>query len=68
MPTTSEDREAIRDLYARYALYLRTNEVDEWMQLFSDEPEFTGAGHELAGRAELEESGRVVGLCSVCTA
>jgi hypothetical protein len=57
--TLSEDREAIRDLYARYTLYLRIGAVDEWILLFTDDPEFTGGGPDIVGRSALEENGRV---------
>jgi hypothetical protein len=59
MPTLSEDREAIRDLYARYTLYLRIGALDEWIRLFTDDPEFTGGGPDITGRTALEESGRI---------
>ena len=65
MSTLSEDREAIRDLYARYTLYLRIGAVDEWLLLFTDDPEFTGGGPDIVGRVALEEKGRIWATQSV---
>ena len=65
MTTLSEDREAIRDLYARDTLYLRIGAVDEWLLLFTDDPEFTGGGPDIVGRAALEEKGRIWATQSV---
>jgi uncharacterized protein (TIGR02246 family) len=58
MPTTAEDRDAIRDLYARYA-----NDVDagsarakEWAQHYAEDGVFdTGPGNDdIVGREALE--------------
>lgn len=39
-PTISEDREAIRDILARYSLHIDSGEVDKWVSLFTDDGVF----------------------------
>ena len=54
MPTLTEDRDAIRDLMARYALYIDAGRVDEWLALFAEDGTFdTGLGDPLVGHAAL---------------
>jgi uncharacterized protein (TIGR02246 family) len=54
MPTLSEDREAIRDLFARYALYVDSGRGDEFAGLFTEDGRFdTGVGDPLVGRDAL---------------
>ena len=54
MPTLAEDREAIRDLYARYCLYLDNGAAREWAALYADDGEFVGGGDRVVGRGDLE--------------
>jgi uncharacterized protein (TIGR02246 family) len=54
MPTLTEDREAIRDLFARYALYIDSGRADEFANLFTEDGRFvTGIGDPLVGRDAL---------------
>lgn len=53
MPTLAEDRDAIRDLFARYCRYIDTGAVDEWAATFTENGEFLGAGEPLLGRVAL---------------
>ena len=53
MPTLSEDRDAIRDLYARYCLYIDTGAADEWAATFTVDAEFLAGGDPLVGREAL---------------
>jgi uncharacterized protein (TIGR02246 family) len=54
MPTIAEDRDAIRDLFARYCFYVDTGAAEEWAATFTDDAEFsTGGGDPLVGRQAL---------------
>jgi uncharacterized protein (TIGR02246 family) len=53
MPTSTEDRDAIRDLYARYCLYIDTGAADEWAATFTVDGEFLTGGDPLVGREAL---------------
>jgi hypothetical protein len=55
-PTPSEDRESVRDLLARYALYIDSGQADEWVALFTEDGVFeVGHGMEPAvGRDALK--------------
>jgi len=53
MPTHSEDRDAIRDLYAKYCLSIDTGATDEWAPTFTDNAEFLAGGDPLVGREAL---------------
>ena len=55
MRTASEDREEIRELYARYCLYFDQGMAAEWAQLYTEDGEFVGAGQHLHGRQAMEE-------------
>jgi uncharacterized protein (TIGR02246 family) len=54
MPTLAEDRDAIRDLFARYCLYVDTGAADEWAATFTDDGEFRAGGDPLVGRDALK--------------
>jgi uncharacterized protein (TIGR02246 family) len=51
---TSEDREEIRDLFARYCLYFDRGAAADWAALYTEDGEFVGAGLHLRGRPALE--------------
>lgn len=52
--TATEDRDAIRDLYARYCWHIDTGAADEWADCFTDDGEFLVEGGEpLVGREAL---------------
>jgi hypothetical protein len=57
MPTTAEDRDAIRDLYARYATDIDAgaDRAEEWAQHYAEDGVFElGGGHDpLVGRDAL---------------
>jgi hypothetical protein len=53
MPTLTEDRDAIRDLYARYCLYIDTGAADEWVATFTVDAEFLTSGDPVVGREAL---------------
>jgi len=54
MPALSEDRDAIRDLFARYALFVDSGRADEFAALFTEDGTFdTGLGDPLVGREAL---------------
>ena len=55
MPTTSEDRDEIRELYARYCLAFDQGDGAGWAACYTEGGEFIGAGHHLRGRAAMEE-------------
>ena len=55
MATTSEDRDEIRDLYARYCLSFDRGAAAEWAAMYTDDGEFVGAGQHLVGRQALED-------------
>jgi hypothetical protein len=54
MPTPAEDRDAIRDLYARYCIYVDTGAVDEWAATFTDDGEFNTGQDTLVGQEALK--------------
>jgi ketosteroid isomerase-like protein len=51
--TVAEDRDAIRDLLARYCLYADTGAVDEWVELYTEDGRFEGHGDPVVGRDAL---------------
>jgi uncharacterized protein (TIGR02246 family) len=53
MASISENRDEIRDLYARYCLYIDTGTPDEWAALFTTDGEFAGVGDPLVGSEAL---------------
>jgi ketosteroid isomerase-like protein len=61
MATPTEDREAIRDLYARYCLHLDTGAVADWVGLYADDGEFHSGGDHIVGRPALEAYGNGLG-------
>ncbi len=54
MSASSEDREEIRELYARYCLYFDQGKATEWANLYTEDGEFVGAGQHLRGRRAME--------------
>jgi uncharacterized protein (TIGR02246 family) len=52
--TTSEDRDEIRDLYARYCLYFDQGAAPDWAAMYTEDGEFVGSGQHLRGRQALE--------------
>ena len=42
MPTLTEDRDAIRDLFARYCMYVDSGASKEWAATFTEDGEFRG--------------------------
>lgn len=65
MASTSEDKEAIRELYARYCLYFDEGEAREWAECYTDDGEFIGAGEHLKGRAAMVDFLQKVGATSL---
>ena len=55
MATISEDRDEIRDLYARYCLYFDRGAAADWSAMYTEDGEFVGAGQHLVGRRALED-------------
>jgi hypothetical protein len=53
MPTLNEDRDAIRDLFARYCLYVDSGATTEWASMFTDDGEFLVGDRTLVGQAAL---------------
>jgi hypothetical protein len=54
MGTLAEDRDEIRDLVARYCLYIDTGMTSEWADLWTDDGEFDiGGGTIVAGKDAL---------------
>ena len=54
--TTTEARDEIRDLLARYTWYFDTGRGEDWASLFTDDGQLVvGDGPPVAGRAALEE-------------
>ncbi len=53
MTTLMEDRDAIRDLFARYCLYIDTGAVEDWVATFTDDGEFHTGREMVAGRDAL---------------
>jgi uncharacterized protein (TIGR02246 family) len=54
MPTLAEDRDAIRDLFARYCLYVDTGAVEEWAATFTEDGEFMTGHDTLVGTEALK--------------
>ncbi len=57
VPTLAEDRDAIRDVYARYVLALDDGEVADFAALYAEDGVFVGGGtggDDVVGRSELE--------------
>ena len=54
MPTLTEDRDAIRDLFARYCLYVDSGAADEWAATFTDKGEFFTGSDPIVGRDALK--------------
>ena len=48
-----DDDRAIRDLLARYALALDTDDIDRCLDLFADDGEFVVFGREFSGREQI---------------
>ena len=55
MATISEDRDEIRDLYARYCLYFDRGAAAEWAAIYTEDGEFVGSGQHVRGRQALED-------------
>ena len=55
MPTSSEDKDEIRELYARYCLSFDQGAATEWAACYTDDGEFIGAGQHLKGRRAMEQ-------------
>jgi uncharacterized protein (TIGR02246 family) len=54
MTNTAVDRDAIRDLYARYCWNVDTGAADDWADCFTEDGEFiVGVGDPLVGREAL---------------
>lgn len=54
MTTITEDRDAIRDLYARYCYYIDSGHAEEWAATFTKDADFfTGIGDPLVGQEAL---------------
>ena len=53
MATVAEDRDAIRDLLARYCLYADTGAADEWVEIYTEDGRFEGNGDPVVGRDAL---------------
>ena len=49
----SDDDRAIRDLLARYALALDTDDIDRCLELFTDDGQFVVFGREFSGRDQI---------------
>jgi ketosteroid isomerase-like protein len=54
MPNLFEDRDAIRDLFARYCIYIDTGAADKWADTFTDDGEFIAGPEPVVGRAALQ--------------
>jgi SnoaL-like protein len=54
MPTLNEDRDAIRDLFARYCLYVDTGAAEQWAATFTEDGEFLTDRVTLVGRDSLK--------------
>jgi uncharacterized protein (TIGR02246 family) len=52
---TSDDRDDIRELYARYCLAFDQGAAVEWANCYKEDGEFVGAGEHLKGRTAMEE-------------
>jgi uncharacterized protein (TIGR02246 family) len=49
----ADDDRAIRDLLARYALALDTDDIDRCLELFTDDGQFVVFGREFSGRDQI---------------
>jgi uncharacterized protein (TIGR02246 family) len=58
MPTLAEDRDAIRDLFARYCHYVDSGAADEWAGTFTDDGEFLTGGDPVVGTEGLRTFAR----------
>ena len=70
MPTITEDRDAIRDVFARYCQYIDAARGDEWATLFTEDAEFDHRmGDPVVGRDALvgdAARSRRPGRCTTC--
>jgi hypothetical protein len=56
MPSVLEEKDAIRELLARYCFHFDTGEFDEWLTLFTDDGAFEVSGiGRFTGREALRE-------------
>jgi uncharacterized protein (TIGR02246 family) len=55
MGTIGEDKDEIRELYARYCLYFDQGAATEWAACYTHDGEFIGAGQHLKGRQAMED-------------
>jgi uncharacterized protein (TIGR02246 family) len=53
MPSISEDRDEIRDLFARYCVHIDSGEGAEWAGLFTEDGVFEVGADPLVGREAL---------------
>jgi uncharacterized protein (TIGR02246 family) len=53
MPSLSEDRDEIRDLFARYCMHMDTGEAEAWAALFTDDGVFDVGPQSFVGRDAL---------------
>jgi uncharacterized protein (TIGR02246 family) len=53
--SSSEDRDEIRELYARYCLSFDQRAAVQWAACYTDDGEFIGAGQHLKGRRAMEQ-------------
>ena len=68
VPTLAADRDAIRDVYARYVTSLDTGAAADFAALYTDEGVFVGGGaggDDVVGRAALEAFAAGLGAGSV---
>src|SRR5262245_8159035 len=49
MPTLAEDRDEIRDLFARFCHFIDTGAVDEWVALYADDGVFMAGSDPIKG-------------------
>jgi len=55
MATLAEDRDAIRDLHARYCSYIDSGAAEEWAALYTEDGEFEAdEGKSIVGREALK--------------
>lgn len=68
MPTLADDRDAIRDVYARYVLALDTGAAADFADLYAEDGVFVGGGtggDDVVGRGALEAFAAGLGPGSV---
>jgi uncharacterized protein (TIGR02246 family) len=53
MTSLAEDRDAIRDLFARYCLYVDSGAAQEWAATFTEDGVFVVGGDPMVGREAL---------------